>query len=761
MPRALEERLNRVLDVAPQRRVEAERPNWNLGAVFGSPIADVRAVVVHETSGWPPRRNGENMFFRAFFGGDTHAPHTGETTQLYVSGDGTVVLGMALPGLTWHANFVNWWALGTETGHGWGNYAGNDHLGPHTSTNEIRFLPDGTKNPAFGGPAPLAAKPGNRWIALSGNPRIDRPEDDDLPGVKIWIRHASFEEIAVGWWTTERYAGPWRQPQRVPEMVFSEWQYRSWALLARYLAERFLIPRNFPVLPHKTRAPGNGTVAGQHGMVRDADSFRSIVRGDEILFRSLARFGLTEAQLEDVNQLRPIYQGAVAGGVNRLWRRVFDVYRGFHGHGFSGDPDRGEDHDCPGPLFDWHRFAREVWDWWWHPFDFNADRTRTNVDRRPYCRDDRNGDTRLDEHFFSTPAAAYATRAVAGIHGASGSPQTYRLEPASPVYALANGELVAARFPPEADRVSLAFVLVRHEVFHRPDPGGALVDALLGAFPTGLPQFAGRIDYDVDPSIVYTLYMHLGRPPGMSFDAISTSNPDWLNRLLARKTEAHLGVEYHRQHAADIPAAKWEYRPPGNGPVIRPTLLEAWTVDEANFQPTLDRLRRGEMTLMPRHDPFITPVRVLLGDFLGHSGIIRRTDGTTEHGIRVEVFSRDVVSTDFLLTQSDATRCWDPVAGTGEPPAVLYPSEWARTPEGAEKAALEAAGVNTDLVNWWGRVAPVTFGDATLPSGGTVVHYDPPSFMTWITQRTWRSEWPKYRIADPAAIPAQPRPRTG
>ena len=34
----------------------------------GAPIADLKAMVLHETSGWPPRVNGRNMFRRAFLG---------------------------------------------------------------------------------------------------------------------------------------------------------------------------------------------------------------------------------------------------------------------------------------------------------------------------------------------------------------------------------------------------------------------------------------------------------------------------------------------------------------------------------------------------------------------------------------------------------------------------------------------------------------------------------------------------------------------
>ena len=778
MAQALFSRLNAVFSDAPERRVVAERVHWP-GGTFASDIADVRAMVVHETSGWPTRNHGQNMFFREFFGGDAHARHTGETTQLYVAGDGTVLLGMTLPGRTWHANFVNDWSLGSETGHGWGNYGGNEHIGPHTSTNE-------TPGPAFGAAAPLRAKPGNRWQALSGD---DDPAVDDFVGVKAWIRDRGLAEVLVGLWTTAGYAGPWRQAQRVPEMLFSEAQYRGWALLARYLAERFLIPRNFPLLAHKQRSSGFGVAGGQHAMVQDAASFRRIVRADEALSRSPATFGLAAPQFADDAQLEQAYRNAVEHvpalvvpnnpaashrefDRNRLWRLVFNRYRGFHGHGFSGDPDRGKDHDCPGPMFDWHRFAREVWDWWWHPFDFDAARATTSVPRRPYSRD-WDGDTPLSEHFFNIPRATYEARAVPGIHGNTGSPRTYRLEQGSPVYALANGELVAARFPPETGQVSLAFALVRHEVFHELDLTVLLPDVVraqlgLDPLPARLPD---RLSYDVQPSTVYSLYMHLGRPQGMTFDAVDAGNPDWLNRLIMRRRECELGVAFHRANPpAPANAAAWNGRPPGavSPRALRPTVLEGWTEDDAQLRPTFERLRRGELTLVPG-TLWSTPIRVLLGDFMGNAGVISRSHLATTHGVRIEVFSPDVLSAaDFAVTESDAARRWTPQPGApARPggPAVRYPSEWSRVPVGAEQTSLQGAGVDVELVPWWSAVQEATRvyqlypDEARLPGGGWAVHYDPDAFMQWLNTRTWRSEWPKYRADDPAGVPAQPRPR--
>jgi hypothetical protein len=162
------------------------------------------------------------------------------------------------------------------------------------------------------------------------------------------------------------------------------------------------------------------------------------------------------------------------------------------------------------------------------------------------------------------------------------------------------------------------------------------------------------------------------------------------------------------------------------------------------------------------------PIRVLLGDFLGTAGVIHHDAATTQNGIRVEVFSRDVISTtDFMLTTTDATRRWAPALGTGTP-AVKYPSEWSQAPTGTEQTALHAAGVDTSdasLFSWWDTFQLATTtnqrfpADAHLDPHGMAVHYDPYSFMPWLNTLTWNSEWPKYHVTDPAGVPAGPRAR--
>src|SRR5262249_50877722 len=140
----------------------------------------------------------------------------------FITSDGTVQELVEPPRETWHANFTNDYSLGVETGHCWEHDPGSDHLGPN--------------------------RPVNHWIRLSSNPNVD-----DYPGVNFWFRWRSFTEVVVTQWITDNYNGPWESPQTAPEMLFSEWQYRSWALLARWLAEEFAVPRNFPVLPFRRR----------------------------------------------------------------------------------------------------------------------------------------------------------------------------------------------------------------------------------------------------------------------------------------------------------------------------------------------------------------------------------------------------------------------------------------------------------------------------------------------------------------------------
>ena len=315
----------------------------------------------------------------------------------------------------------------------------------------------------------------------------------------------------------------------------------------------------------------------------------------------------------------------------------------------------------------------------------------------------------------------------------------------------------------------------------RPPPAGREAAAINGrpaapAPPHGLPTFANRIDYDVAPSTVYALYMHLGRPAGMRFDRVDPGNPDWLNRMLARFKECNLGATFRQSPlgqgispATGVPNANWNNLPPGS--IQRPTVAQAWTTDLNDYFRALVRLTHGNIMLASQ-DPMRTPIRVVLGDWLGNAGVIGRDASGTTRGVRVEIFSRELISTtDWSMTVTDAARRFDPLMDPdGRPMAVRYPSEWSPAPDAAERARLTALGVDDPgQVAWWDTVQAETAtnqrlpADARLDGHGMAVHYDPYDFRPWINQRTWRSEWPKYRAvhdpANPAAIPDHPIPR--
>jgi hypothetical protein len=259
--------------------------------------------------------------------------------------------------------------------------------------------------------------------------------------------------------------------------------------------------------------------------------------------------------------------------------------------------------------------------------------------------------------------------------------------------------------------------------------------------------------------------MHLGRPTGMTFDQIADDNPDWLNRVLARKKECDLGVAFHDGHPTQhgIPSAVWNNRPPGTP--MRPTTIEAWRADQAALTAFLARLGAGELAVAPRQ-PWVTPVQILLGDFLGESGVIRNDSGALTHGVRIEMFSPALVAPTFTLVPEQNE--WNPPSGLAAP-CAKYVSEWARPVTDADRVRFAAIGVDPELVAWWSSVALLQLLDGTLPTEaklpliGSVVHYRPLDFARWINQVTWEHEWPKYKVNDASGNPVTqtpPRPRS-
>jgi hypothetical protein len=311
----------------------------------------------------------------------------------------------------------------------------------------------------------------------------------------------------------------------------------------------------------------------------------------------------------------------------------------------------------------------------------------------------------------------------------------------------------------------MGFVLLRHEIFHAPN----LLEMEINGVPARVHP--GRIDYDHEPSYVYSLVIHLARPAGIDFDLPNTNNPDWLNRVLIRKKEADLGTGLYDRDPAhgNMPDAAWNSVPPGS--VVRPTVLQGWRADVMELHFFIDALRNGRVAVGMSGANHAMPIRVLLGDYLGRSGIIRREGANVLHGIGFEVFASGFVPPTFNSQQSVNGWQLHPSVPPNPPPAIFYQSEWSKVPDAAERARLQGIGVNPDLVPWWREAAALTQLHPTLPGHGKLnlpgyaFHVEPLKFMRWINEITWASEWPKYAVTDAAgaAVPQAPdhlRPRS-
>jgi hypothetical protein len=126
----------------------------------------------------------------------------------------------------------------------------------------------------------------------------------------------------------------------------------------------------------------------------------------------------------------------------------------------------------------------------------------------------------------------------------------------------------------------------------------------------------------------------------------------------------------------------------------------------------------GKVVLFPLEaNTALTPVRVILGDFLGFPNQM----AANQTGIQIEIFSND--------------------------------------PLNIPGAALRACSASTQP--WWPNVAPGIRNEASIamnpPPTGVVWHYQMAAFLQWVNQITWASEWSKYGVA--GATPARPPSR--
>lgn len=672
--------------VRPPTNTRPHRPN---DASFGTAMTNIQSIIIHGTSGWPSYGSAAN--FRTVFESRSEyrwvvpappaPPHwyskRGIGTQYFVEPNGTIYTLIGPENLdgdalfTWHSNRMSFVSLGIENADGGDEPA----INPDTSDrfHRLRRGAAATQEDLAGMRLFGLLHPGHApdlnlvWFAMF--PAYDGPGDIDD------TTHA----LRAG-----RYGG-WRNT------MFSERNYRSLARLCRFLLEHNGVPRNFPLQPFASSRADTG----------DRVMFRQMLMADPTFEQMAGQLGLHPV---DVRNNTFTYTAALWSrffGLNGA-RRVTPCFRGIISHLINGG------HTCPGPLFDWHRFAREVWDWWWYPFDFDptaqVSPPRLATTQRPYRRV--RGTTPLIEYYFdaqfvATNGAEYDNRKLPlQIF------ERFALAQNTPVYSMANGVAIAARLPPDSSSEA-GFLLTRHEIFHR-----APVD---------------RIDYDTRPTQVWSLVTFLSCD-GFTATQRTAANPDWLNRFAIRLRECELAVQFNA--GAPLPANfanAWNYQPPGDAARLSPGA--SITRDEAAYRVIGNNLAAGSVVHFPREGApgAATPVNILLGDYLGTPGrIAGLPDGT--RAVQIEIFSLEQL----------------PVPGV-------------------ERATVSAAGQP-----WWRETtsAARSEGDpfANLPGNGAVWRYSMTSFLRWLNDITWTSEWAKYGALDaasrPLARPLEPNSRT-
>jgi len=614
MPSQLQRRLERLLDPSVARTINAlsgvslvdspaapnntqlhdlttqphrnTRPHWG-DATFGTVMQNVQSVTIHGTSGWPSYASADN--FRVVY------DCTGEYVtvpnppthwyckraigpQYFVEPNGTVYPLIGPENLegnaqfTWHSEMMSYLSLGIETADGGDEGAVNTHAGVfhRLDSTAAATAADLTGMQLFG----LLHPGGNQ-------------ADLNLIWFAMFPAYNGSGDITR---ISTRYSG-WRNT------LFTERDYRSLALLCRFLAERNGIPRNFPLLPY----------ASVEKDVADPAVFRQLLVADPLADQIGAKLTVNMA---DARAGNAAFTQAYKTHHTEWWARYFGLrpggtgtrtpcFRGFISHMINGH------HPCPGPLFDWHRFAREVWDWWWYPFDFDPGTSPKQpwTFIRPYYR--ARGDTPLVEYYFDAAGTDvdYNARNTALL-----SVDRFTLDVNVPIYSLANGVAIAAQLPQNSDPTTPGFLLTRHEVFH-----------------VTAPFTAARVDYDKPPTYVWSLVSFV-TAPGMSVSQIGDANPDWLNRFVIRLKETELAVSFHtaNPNLATLTSG-WAHQPaaPTFPATVarRPSTGTSIERDAAAYRPIADDLIAGKPVVFPLStDGDVTPVTVLLGDYLGIAG---------------------------------------------------------------------------------------------------------------------------------------------
>lgn len=761
---ALLSRLNPFLDTNPKAQVEASVATWPNG--LGADIADIHCLMIHATEGWPTRDKADS-FVRLINGPGNS--RRGYSPHFYISNDGTVFQIFAENRQVWHGVQMNDRCIGVETGN---------------------LL-------AVGAPGGGA---GNWGVPTSWMPLTAAAED--IPGAKMYICHPN-AEVIVCYWSTARPNTPDGSAAGNRMMLFNEAQYRSWRLLARYLAEVWRIPRHVPLRPHMRR--GSMAAAARSEVYRkivNADPVKEVLLAGEI---AAAPFNYTTYDADDEAAFRAQYERQIHTEVymvtlpngqpeqrtksaNHFWKALLRAYRGFLSHAYPG-AIRAEDHNCPGALFDFDRFARDLWDYWWFPFDLAAGANPADppvlVNAR---RDYGHTDPALLEYYWDSVPARFSQRTTSGFFGIGEEILTpaqiaglrlmgfgdeyfgfwhggmhFQLAADTPIYAAAGGQVVAARFPDTypagSDRdaagsalASTRFVLIRHEIFHERAAGG------------------NRLNYDAEPSYVYSLYMHLGAPTGMSYANVVYANPVWLNKLLMRKKECDAGLTFHTAHPN--PAAHWRGLP------------DRWRREQPLIDGVLNTLQAGQTAVFPEGD---LAIHLSLGDFLGNAGHY----APNVFAIHFEVLSNNTIDAAHFPTETvnpsgpfydtpvmDRVTAFinprvrggapiyrqlrvnapDYTAGLFSRIALQFKSEWALTAADFPHGGWAA---NQPFM-WWQDVVPTmnanadTPAAAQLPADGNVRHYHPLGFMARMNELTWASELSKHRLPSPSAVDVRP-----
>jgi hypothetical protein len=729
-------------------------------------VSGVNTIVIHETSGYPAYSSAQNMVNSFLCLTDetfwvaakpavpavpanpgpppvaakpgkpavpahwsTNQGSRGIGPQYYVDGNGTAFALIGEhdlsdePYVTWHGGGINGTSIGIENGD-----VGDANIRPSDTAGTVE-----TSHRA------------DYWFRLSTT-----PQNADMPGMSVFalvLPQSGNPDLGLIWFTTEArgaaipaYVGSGDTAHiaaRYPSwdnMIFTERNYRSLALLCRLLTEQYGVPRNFCVLPYTKLSgdTGNSTI------------LRKLILADERQDMMARKFGVTIA---DIQNTASSFGTAGAAKVAPWWRSFFGFksvwnatfqryvespllpsYRGLLAHVMVGD------HPCPGPLFDWHRFSREVWDWWWYPFDLNISVPALASPRRGYFQ--ARGDTPLQEYYydaaeagadFTTIGARFNALASATLDAATGA-NHFTLAAGTPAYAMANGVVVAARLPHPEDVANPGFLLVRHELFYQAD------------------ATTNAIDYDHVPTIAWSLTTYLACDQ-VDYTQTSDNNPDWLNRLLVRLKECELAVAYKAAHPADNKQSTqyaghpkafandqlfqqaWDHVPTSEAPHRLSTGAEI-QADAAAYRDIVTTLQANNYKLFPLESSSdTTPVRVILGDFIGTCGSMPNPPmgAAGPPGIQVQIFSKDLL----------------PI------------------PQPPQKDPLSCANQA-----WWKDVTATTRLDLvperSLPADGIVYSYKLTDFLDWMNRITWLSEWRKYEVVDASGIPvpAPVRPRT-